>query len=93
MNKPNKKVELLCPAGSLSKLKASIQGRADAVYLGLSKFNARQSAGNFDINELEQAIKICKSNDVKLYLTANTLVKNSEIEEFIEQIKYAYEQG
>lgn len=87
------KIELLCPAGSLSKLKASVSGGADAVYLGLGKFNARQSAGNFDAKELEEAIKICKSNNVKIYLTMNTLVKNSELKEFLELIKEAYEQG
>lgn len=87
------KVELLAPAGSLATLKAAVASGANAVYLGLSKFNARTFAKNFDREDFKEAIKICKSNDVKLYLTANTLVKNSEIKEFLEQVKYAYEQG
>ena len=87
------KIELLCPAGSLSKLKAAVAGGADSVYLGLSKFNARQSADNFDINNLSEAVAICKSNNVKLYLTMNILIKNEEIKEFLELIKKAYELG
>ena len=89
---PNK-VELLAPAGSLATLKAAVASGADAVYLGLSKFNARTFAKNFDKRDFNEAVKICNSNNVKLYLTANTLVKNSEITEFFEQIKYAYEEG
>ncbi|MEK6885974.1 MAG: U32 family peptidase [Nanoarchaeota archaeon] len=89
----NHKIELLCPAGSLPKLKAAVAGGADAVYLGMSKFNAREFAKNFDEDYLKEAVAICKSNNVKLYLTANTLIKNSEVQEFIDMIKYAYECG
>jgi collagenase-like PrtC family protease len=92
-SRPINKIELLAPAGSLATLKAAVASGADAVYLGLSKFNARTFAKNFDKTDFEEAIKICKSNNIKLYLTANTLVKNSETGEFLEQIKYAYEQG
>lgn len=87
------KVELLGPAGSLPKLKAAIAGGCDAVYLGMSKFNAREFAKNFDEPYLREAVVICRSNNVKLYLTANTLIKNSEMQEFVNMIKYAYEQG
>jgi collagenase-like PrtC family protease len=87
------KIELLSPAGSLPKLKAAIAGGCDAVYLGLDKFNARTFAENFDKKGLMEAIHLCKSNNVKLYLTMNTLVRNSELEEFLELIKYAYEEG
>ncbi len=88
-----KKIELLCPAGSLGNLKAAIAGGADAIYLGMNKFNAREFATNFNEKYLPEAVKICKSNNVRIYLTMNTLVKNSEIKEFLEQLKYAYEQG
>ena len=95
--KPNKritgKVELLAPAGSLGTLKAAVVSGADAVYLGLSKFNAREFAKNFDREYFKEAVKICKSHNVQLYLTANTLIKNSELEDYFEQLKYAYEQG
>ena len=87
------KIELLSPAGSLPKLKAAVAGGADAVYLGMNKFNAREFANNFTKDYLKEAIAICKSNNVKAYLTANTLIKNSEVQEFIDMIKFAYENG
>jgi len=88
-----KKIELLSPVGSLPNLKAAIAGGADAVYLGMNKFNAREYAKNFNQDYLKEAVTLCKSNKVKLYLTMNTLVKNSELQEFIDSLKYAYEQG
>lgn len=88
-----KKLELLAPAGSLGTLKAAVSSGADSVYLGMNKFNAREYATNFNETYLKEAINICKSNNVKMYLTMNTLIKNYEIKEFIEQLKYAYEQG
>jgi collagenase-like PrtC family protease len=92
-NVKERKIELLAPAGSMATLKAAVASGADAVYLGMSKFNARTSAKNFDRTNFKEAVRICKSNNVKLYLTANTLIKNSEISEFLEEIKYAYEEG
>jgi len=88
-----KKIELLAPAGSLPNLKAAVYSGADAVYLGMNRFNAREYAMNFNAAYLKEAVKICKSNNVKVYLAANTLVKNSEIDDFLKQMKYAYEQG
>jgi len=85
--------QLLSPVGSLSNLKAAIAGGADAVYLGMNKFNAREFATNFNKDYLEQAVKLCKSNNVNLYLTMNTLVKNSEIKDYLNQLKYAYKKG
>jgi len=87
------KMELLSPVGSLGMLKAAVSSGADAVYLGMRKFNAREYATNFNKDYLKEAINICKSNNVKLYVTMNTLVKNSEIKEFLGHMKYAYEEG
>lgn len=89
----NDKIELLVPAGSMANLKAAVSRGADAVYLGMQRFNAREFATNFNEKYLKEAIKICKSNDVKAYLTMNTLVKNSELSQFFEQLSFAYEQG
>jgi collagenase-like PrtC family protease len=88
-----KKIELLAPAGSLPNLKAAVSAGADSVYMGMTKFNAREFALNFNEEYLKEAIQICKSNNVKAYLAANTLIKNNEIDEFFEMIKYAYEAG
>ena len=64
-----KKPELLCPAGALANLKAAVVSGADAVYLGMNNFTARMYAKNFNKDYLIDAIKICKSNKKKLFLT------------------------
>jgi collagenase-like PrtC family protease len=87
------KVELLAPAGSLNSLKAAIAGGANAVYLGLDNFNARRFAKNFTLDNLDEAVRLCKSNNVKLFLTMNTLVRNSELEDFLKMLKSSYEKG
>ena len=87
------KTELLSPAGSLANLKAAIASGADAVYLGMNKFNAREFATNFNDDYFKEAVKICKSNNVKLFLTMNTLIKNNELSEFFKDMSFAYEQG
>lgn len=88
-----KKIELLSPAGSLPNLKAAIHGGADAVYLGMNRFNARENATNFNEDYFPEAIRLAKSNNVKTYLTMNTLIKNSELREFFEQLEFAYSCG
>ena len=88
-----KKPELLLPAGNFECLKAAIQNGADAVYLGSSDFNARNSATNFTISELEEAIDYAHLRNVKVHLTLNTLIKNNEFLDAIHLAKKAYEFG
>ncbi|OGJ15450.1 hypothetical protein A3K73_04225 [Candidatus Pacearchaeota archaeon RBG_13_36_9] len=88
-----KKPELLCPAGALANLKAAVASGADAVYLGMQNFTARAYAKNFNEEYLKKAAEICKANNVKIYLTMNTLVKNSEIKDFFKQLDFAYLMG
>ncbi len=88
-----KKPELLCPAGALANLKAAVASGADAVYLGMPNFSARAYAKNFDEAYLKKAIEICKTNNVKIYLTMNTLAKNAEIKNFFKQLDFAYLSG
>lgn len=76
------KAELLAPAGNMDMLKAAIKYGADAVYLGLTEFGARASANNFTIEELESARRLTALYGKKIYLTLNTLVKQSEISSF-----------
>jgi collagenase-like PrtC family protease len=87
------KIELLVPAGSFANLKAAVSKGADAVYLGMDRFSAREYATNFNGKYLKEAVRICKSNNVKLYLTMNTLVKNDELRDFFNQLSFAYENG
>ncbi len=88
-----KKIELLSPVGDFECLKAAVQNGADAVYLGASSFSARASATNFNIDELEQAISYAHLRGVKVHLTLNTLLKNSELNEAFSIVKRAYELG
>lgn len=87
------KIELLAPAGSMANLKAAVSKGADSAYLGMQKFNAREFATNFNEDYLKEAINICKLNNVKVYLTMNTLVKNHELKDFFKQLSYAYSAG
>lgn len=90
---PEKRIELLVPAGSFPNLKAAVSRKADAVYLGMNRFSARNYATNFNEKYLREAVNICHSNNVKLYLTMNTLIKNSEIKDFFRQLSFAYSAG
>ena len=74
-------IELLSPAGSMEALKAAVQNGANAVYLGCGSFNARQSAKNFTIQTLSEAVKYCHVRGVQVHLTLNTLVSDREMEE------------
>src|SRR4030043_1573184 len=84
MNKTTGKIELTAPAGGWDQLVAAINAGADSVYLGYKKFGARAYAENFDMGQLKKAINIAHDNNIKVYLTLNTLVKNSEIKEVID---------
>ena len=76
-----KKVELLAPAGSYESFLGAIHAGADAVYLGGMKYGARAFAENFDEETLCKAIYYAHLFDRKVYLTLNTLMKQSELEE------------
>ena len=82
-------LELLAPAGSMESLKAAVQNGANAVYLGCGIFNARQSAKNFTIQTLTEAVKYCHVRGVAVHLTLNTLVSDKEMPELEELIRQA----
>ena len=75
------KLELLAPAGNFDCLIAAVQSGADAVYLSGKAFGARSFADNFNNEEIEKAIDYCHIRGVKVYVTVNTLVFDSEFEE------------
>ena len=82
-------IELLAPAGSMEALRAAVQNGANAVYLGVGAFNARQSAKNFTPQTLVDAIKYCHIRGVQVHLTLNTLVADREMKEVAETIRHA----
>ena len=86
-------LELLSPAGSMEALKAAVQNGANAVYLGCGSFNARQSAKNFTLQTLPEAVKYCHIRGVAVHLTLNTLVSDRETEQVEELIRAAAECG
>ncbi|VIF66874.1 protease [Clostridioides difficile] len=86
-----KKIELLAPVGSFDSLKAAVQNGANAVYLGGKDFSARASANNFDRNELIEAVKYSHIRGVQVFVTVNTLIKQYEIEDFVEYVKFLYD--
>lgn len=71
--------ELLSPAGDRERLDAALMYGADAVYLGGDAFGMRAAPQNFNFEQLTDAVKLCHSKNVKVYLTCNTLARNSEI--------------
>ena len=70
--------EILSPAGTLSCLKAGVGAGADAVYFGGRAFNARKNAGNFDKDQIAEAVRLCRLFGVRTHLTVNTCVKEKE---------------
>lgn len=83
--------EILAPAGSFESLKAAVRCGANAVYLGGKALNARRNASNFSDDELAEAVEYCHARNVKVYLTLNTLVSDSELETAYEAVKRACE--
>ena len=77
-----KKPELLAPGGSLEKLKTAIDYGADAVYIGGEAFSLRVAAENFSKEDMREGIKYAHERGKKVYLTANILPHNDDIEEF-----------
>ena len=86
-----KEIELLAPVGSFDSLKAAVQNGANAVYLGGKDFSARASANNFDREELKEAVKYAHIRDVRVFVTTNTLIKQNELEDFVEYAKFLYD--
>lgn len=87
------KIELLAPAGSMESLIAAINNGADAIYLGGNKFSARAYASNFDNETMMKAVDYAHSYNVKVYVTINTILKQSELKEALKYAGYLYEIG
>ena len=85
--------ELLAPAGSFESLRAAVNAGADAVYIGGTKFGARAYAENPDEKGLCEAIEFAHLHGCDLYLTVNTLLKDTELEGLGTYLKPYYESG
>jgi putative protease len=86
------KPELLAPAGDWEALRAACANGADAVYFGLSNFNARARAANFELDELPEVMRFLHARNVKGFVTLNTLIFSDElpdVADFVEKIAEA----
>lgn len=81
-------IELLSPAGDMEKLKTAIYFGADAVYVAGKNFGLRAFAGNFDLNELEEATLFCHEKGKKIYVTVNIIAHNSDFEGLKEYLEF-----
>ena len=85
--------EILAPVGGMDSLKVAVNSDCDAVYLGGKNFGARSFAGNFDNEELKNAIEYAHLRGKKVYITLNTLYKNSELNDVLEFVNGVYTLG
>ncbi|KKH45466.1 U32 family peptidase [Methanosarcina sp. 1.H.A.2.2] len=85
--------EILSPVGDNEALLGAIKGGADAVYLGVGEFNARQGAKNFTIDDLETAVDLAHSHGVLVYLALNIPIKQKELQHALEIVDRAYAAG
>lgn len=89
MERNLKDLEILAPCGNLENFNIALNMGADAVYLGLSDFNARMKADNFNKDNISNIVERAHLFGTKVYLTLNTLIKTKEFPKLIETIKYA----
>ena len=85
--------EILAPAGDKNCAIAAINANADAIYLGLKQYSARSSAENFDFDSLEEICGFAHAFGVKVYVAMNTLVKDNELEGFLNSVIEAHNRG
>lgn len=86
-------VELLAPAGNFISLRSALENGADAVYIGLEESNMRINASNFSLDDIKEASRITKEYDAKLYVCANTIMKDDDVERLRKQLPYISEYG
>jgi len=84
----------MSPVGSYESLMAAIQGGANSVYFGIGRLNMRsRSSKNFTIDDLKEIARITAEHNVKSYITLNTIIYDSEMEEMKEIVDVAKENG
>ena len=94
MNTLNKqKIELLSPAGNKESFYSALNSGADAIYISGTKFGARAYANNFTNEEISECIRSAHLLGVKVYVTVNTLIKDSEINEVLTFVNFLYKEN
>lgn len=85
--------ELLCPAGSMESLRAALHFGADAVYGGVKRFGLRAFAGNFDEEQLREAVRLVHEKGKKFYLTMNVMPFDDQLDDYVETARIAHAIG
>ena len=85
--------ELLCPAGTMEALKTALHFGADAVYGGMKRFGLRAFAGNFDEEQLKEAVALCHAAGKKFYLTMNVFPFDDQMDDYVETARIAHDIG
>lgn len=83
--------ELLAPAGSIESFYAAVNSGADSVYLGGKLFNARYNSQNFDNEEMKHIISYAHNKNVKVYVTLNIVLKDTEVVDALNYALFLYE--
>ncbi len=86
-------MELLSPAGNREALVAAVSCGADAIYLGYTAFGARSYAGNFDDQQLKEAVEYAHERGKKIFVTVNTLVKSCEVDDLCDVLELLVRTG
>lgn len=84
-----RKMELLAPVGGMEQLKAAVRFGADAVYGGMKSYGLRAFAGNFDIEQLKEAVAYTHAHHAKFYVTMNILTEDDHLSGMVEAAKQA----
>src|SRR6266566_3315971 len=85
--------ELLAPAGSLDAVRAALGNGADAIYLGVDRFNARDEGAQLTLDDLEQSCRLAHAYGARIYLTFNILFKPAELNEALHHLGECIDRG
>ena len=85
--------ELLAPAGSLDAVRAALGNGADAIYLGVDKFNARDEGAQLTLDDLEQSCRLAHAHGARIYLTFNILFKPVELNDALHHLGRCIDRG
>lgn len=86
-------IELLAPAGDLSRMKTAFMYGADACYIGGIEFGLRKAATNFTRDDLKAAVEFANKNNKKIYVTLNIIPHEGDFEGMVDYIKFLDEIG
>ena len=85
-------IEIMAPVGSFESLAAAVQAGADSVYFGVEQLNMRaKSSINFTLDDLNEIVSICRQNNIKSYLTLNTILYDHDLNVMRRIIDAAYD--